>query len=76
VAEERKRASLEPYFASSTAQERAAITAVAKDMWAPYEEAVRAQVPKADEKIVFDLFHIMTHMNEAVDGPGVASIAS
>lgn len=67
VAEERKRASLEQYFEQFTAQERAAIKAVAMDMWAPYQDAVRAQVPKADEKIVFDLFHIMKHMNEAVD---------
>jgi len=67
VAEERKRASLEQYFEQFTAAERTAIKAVAMDMWAPYADAVRAQVPKADEKIVFDLFHIMTHMNEAVD---------
>jgi transposase len=67
VAEERKRASLEPYFEQFTAPERAAIKAVAMDMWAPYEDAVRAHVPKPDEKIVFDLFHIMKHMNEAVD---------
>jgi transposase len=67
VAEERKRASLEAYFAPFTAPERAAIQAVALDMWAPYEEAVRAQVPQADTKIVFDLFHIMQHRNEAVD---------
>lgn len=67
VAEERKRASLEQYFEQFTMQERAGLMAVAMDMWAPYEDAVRAQVPKADEKIVFDLFHIMKHMNEAVD---------
>jgi transposase len=67
VAEERKRASLEQYFEQFTAQERGAITAIAMDMWAPYEDAVRAHVPKADEKLVFDLFHIMKHMNEAVD---------
>jgi transposase len=67
VAEERKRASLERYFEQFTAQDRAGIKAVAMDMWAPYEDAVRAQVPKADDKIVFDLFHIMQHMNEAVD---------
>jgi transposase len=67
VAEERKRASLEQYLEQFPVAERAAIKAIAMDMWAPYEEAVRAQVPKADDKIVFDLFHIMQHMNEAVD---------
>jgi transposase len=67
VAEERKRASLEQYLQQFTVAERAAIKAIAMDMWAPYEEAVRAQVPQAEDKIVFDLFHIMQHMNEAVD---------
>jgi transposase len=67
VAEDRKRASLEPYFERFTAAERAAVQAVALDMWAPYEDAVRASVPNAGDKIVFDLFHIMQHMNEAVD---------
>jgi len=67
VAEDRKRASLEAYLEQFTAAERAGIQAIAMDMWAPYEEAARAQVPQADDKIVFDLFHIMTHMNEAVD---------
>jgi hypothetical protein len=67
VAEERTRASLEQYLEQFPVAERAAITAIAMDMWAPYEEAVRAQVPQADDKIVFDLFHIMQHMNEAVD---------
>lgn len=67
VAEDRKRVSLESYFEQFTEQERADIKAVAMDMWAPYEDAVRAQVPKADDKIVFDLFHIMKHMNDALD---------
>src|SRR5262249_59580117 len=67
VAEDRKRASLEAYLEQFPADKRAGIKAIAMDMWAPYEEAVRAQVPQADDKIVFDLFHIMMHMNEAVD---------
>jgi transposase len=50
-----------------TAEERATLQTVAMDMWAPYAEVVRAQVPEADTKIVFDRFHIMQHMNEAVD---------
>jgi transposase len=67
VAEDRKRVSLESYFEQFTEKERAGIKAVAMDMWAPYEDTVRAQVPKAEDKIVFDLFHIMKHMNAAVD---------
>ena len=41
--------------------------AVAMDMWEPYIQSVQTYVPQADRKIVFDVFHILQHMNEAVD---------
>ena len=37
------------------------------DMWDPYIAATKAYVPKADKKIVFDRFHVMRHVLEAVD---------
>jgi transposase len=37
------------------------------DMWDPYLKTVRAYVPDADAKIVFDKFHVMRHAAEAVD---------
>ena len=37
------------------------------DMWEPYIQATRAQVPEAEEKIVFDRFHVMGHIGKAVD---------
>jgi transposase len=36
-------------------------------MWEPYVQATRAHVPDAAAKIVFDRYHIMTHMGRAVD---------
>ena len=33
----------------------------------PYVQATLAAVPFASSKIVYDRFHIMKHMNEAVD---------
>ena len=36
-------------------------------MWRPYEQMVRKYVDDADQKIVFDPFHIVQHMNNAVD---------
>lgn len=44
-----------------------AIRAVAMDMWGPYIRIVRAMLPDADDKIVFDRFHIVKHINDAVD---------
>jgi transposase len=68
VADDRKRASLEAFWALGlTAAQRTAIEAIAMDMWAPYVEATRAQVPDAEAKIVFDRFHCAKHLNEGVD---------
>lgn len=43
------------------------IRAIAMDMWPPYIASTLRQVPGARDKIVFDPYHIMTYMNEAVD---------
>jgi transposase len=67
VGEERKQASLEVYYQRLSAEQRAGIDAVAMDMWAPYVQATRAHVPGAEEKIVFDRFHLMSYLGEAVD---------
>ncbi len=67
LAEERKQASLDGYFTSLTPAQRAQIQAVAMDMWEPYVQSVQTHVPQAERKIVFDVFHILQHMNAAVD---------
>ena len=67
LAEERKQASLDGYFTSLTPGQRAQIQAVAMDMWEPYVQSVQTHVPQAERKIVFDVFHILQHMNTAVD---------
>lgn len=67
VADDRKAESLVPYFEGLTPDERDGIEAIAMDMWEPYRKTVRAQVPGADEKIVFDKFHVLQHVSDAVD---------
>jgi transposase len=67
LADERKQASLDGYFTALTPEQRGQIQAVAMDMWEPYAQSVRAHVPQAEAKIVFDPFHIVQHMNGAVD---------
>src|SRR5439155_19439064 len=68
LAEERKQASLDGYFTSLTPAQRAQITeGVAMDMWEPYVQSVQTHVPQAERKIMFDVFHILQHMNTAVD---------
>jgi transposase len=68
VADDRKRESLEAFWALGlTEAQRAQIEAIAMDMWEPYVQATLAQIPDAGEKIVFDKFHIAKHLNEGVD---------
>ncbi|MBX6421760.1 MAG: ISL3 family transposase [Nevskia sp.] len=67
LADERKRESLEGFYNSLTPRQRQGIQAVAMDMWEPYITATQAQVPEAPRKIVFDRFHIMQHVGQAVD---------
>jgi transposase len=67
IAEDRTQASLDSYYAGLTPEQVDGSEAVAMDMWEPYIQATRAQVPEADEKIVFDHFHIMGHIGKAGD---------
>lgn len=67
VADDRKQESLEGYYASLTPVQRDGIEAVAMDMWEPYIQATQNYLEKAEDKIVYDRYHIMTHMENAVD---------
>ncbi len=67
IAEDRKQESLDHYYTGLTPEQLHGIEAVAMDMWEPYIHATQARVPKAAEKIVFDRFHIMGHLGQAVD---------
>jgi hypothetical protein len=37
------------------------------DMWDPYIDAVKAHIPAAERKIIFDKLHVVQHMSWAVD---------
>ena len=54
VAEERKTESLAAYYTQLTDLQKAALHAVAMDMWEPFIGATRDGLLKGDEKIVFD----------------------
>jgi transposase len=46
-------------------KQKTAVEAVAVDMWEPFIQSVREQVPDAD--VVHDRFHVSKYLNEAVD---------
>jgi len=67
VAEDRKQSSLDGFWPTLTKEQIGGIEAVAMDMWDPYLNSVREHVPEADQKIVFDKFHVAQHLSQGVD---------
>ena len=67
VAEDRKIESLREFWKTRSQEQLEGVKAVAMDMWAPYIQATLNAVPDAAEKIVFDRFHIMRNLVQAVD---------
>jgi transposase len=67
LADDRKPESLDGFWPTLTAAQRDGIAAVAMDMWEPYVQSTRAHLPGADGKIVFDKFHVVKHLHDAVD---------
>ncbi|MGI0054412.1 MAG: ISL3 family transposase [Thermoplasmata archaeon] len=67
VGEGRKKETLDAFFGSLSLEQRTAIEAVGLDMWDPFIASILEHVPSAEEKMVFDRFHIAKHANEGVD---------
>jgi transposase len=67
LADDRKQESLDGFWATLTPAQRDGIASVAMDMWDPYVQSTRAHLPGADAKIVFDKFHVVKHLHDAVD---------
>ena len=59
---DRSKKSLETWLDSLAFEKKRAIESVSMDMWEPYRQAIKAQLPHA--KIVADRFHIMKQLNE------------
>lgn len=67
VADDRDQAALDQCWTRLTAEQREGVEAVAMDMWEPYVRPTQAHLPGAEEKIVFDTFHVAQHLGKAVD---------
>jgi len=67
LGEDRKQESLDGFWATLTPEQLAGIQAVAMDMWEPYVQSTRAHLLGAEDKIVFDKFHVVRHVHDAVD---------
>ena len=67
LADERRQTSLDGFFEKFSTEERERIEAVAMDMWDPYITSTRDHLADADQKIVFDRYHLMKYLTGAVD---------
>jgi len=67
VCDDRNQQSLEQYYQKFTDEERAGVKSISMDMWDPYIAATKAFIPQAETKIVFDRFHVMKFVVDAVD---------
>ena len=67
VGDGRKKESLDGFYQDLTPAQLAAVEAVSMDMWEPFIQSTQEHIPNAQDKIVFDKFHIVQHLNEAVD---------
>lgn len=67
IADDRKKTSLDAYYDSLTKKQVAGIQALAMDMWDPFIASTVEHLPLGRDKLVFDRYHIMAHMNKAVD---------
>lgn len=67
VADDRRQASLDEFWARLTPEQLAQIESIAMDMCAAYVRSTMEHVPGAEEKIAFDRFHVAKAINEAVN---------
>jgi transposase len=67
LGDHRDESSLDGYLGKLSPKRREKIESIAVDMWDPYLASIRKHVPDAEEKVVFDRYHLMTHMGKAVD---------
>lgn len=65
VGEGRKYETMKAFFSCLTEEQKAAIEAIAMDMWDPYIKAVKEFCPQA--AIVFDQFHVVSAFGKVID---------
>jgi len=63
--EERTKETLEAFFAFLGPERTAKLEGICCDMWQPYIDVIKDKAPQA--VLVFDKFHIVRHLTEAVD---------
>jgi transposase len=63
----RKQEALDGFWETKTQEQRQGVEAISMDLWEAYRNSTIQYLPGALEKIVYDPFHLMKHLNQAVD---------
>jgi len=67
IGDDRKAETLVGYFEQFPVEQLAGIRGIAMDMWKGYKLAIRKMLPDPERKMVYDRFHVMRDINDAVD---------
>jgi transposase len=67
MGDDRKAETARKYFDQFTDEALSRIEAVAMDMWRPFAKAVCEMLKSAEEKMVYDRFHVMREITRALD---------
>ena len=65
MSKDRKKETLDAFFAGMSDEQKQQLEAIAMDMWQPYIASVQEAVRHV--KIVFDLFHVVAGFNKVID---------
>ena len=67
VLDDRKAETLEKWLKTQKDIDLSGISSISMDMWDAYIKAIKEVIPEAEEKIVFDRFHVSKQFNQALD---------
>lgn len=67
VSDNRDQTSLEEYYKQFDNDKLESVKSITMDMWDPFIAATKTYIPEAENKIIFDRFHLMKQVTEAVD---------
>jgi len=67
IGDDRKESTLDMFWQSLSSSNLEAVKSISMDMWKPFMNSTIKYVPEGSSKIVYDRFHVVKHLNDAVN---------
>lgn len=67
IGDDRRAETLMEFFQKFPLVQRQQLRGISMDMWKAYKLAIRQTIPEADQKMVYDRFHVIRDFNKALD---------